>query len=672
MTYGSTIAQMQAALRHLADDAARNGELSRKEMGRIEAHMTLINYLASTPAAQWTVGEQEVAWYLCCFHRKQLAEYQFPAARPKNYRAWELALSRAEAAQDQYHSVRLTSAPYYAEFLSVRGEVLASVPLADLSDADLNTVSPLFTLEELAQAREFAHGVTLSYFPRIRSNTTHFTCDSLYLQAVPSVFASLTQAQREALLTLPCSSFIEERHCYAVHPLALTEALDVLSGAGLLWTNTVDELCTLYQLEEQYGQRYQLPCVPHRPNLYKGPSYLTGVPVLLVYGPYNAERIKFSARLSGQWTGEAHEFPLSSYPAVRAMVEHFGGSCHLSDEEIYDCQMVAAGQGEALKREQEMLAQNIQVYPVALLDGTPAIYFDFPYNPQLKDLIATRCPVKFYDLTKAARKGWYAKPSDLLRVLEAAELAELRPSPELTKQVDAAQTREQQRHANAERALKLREKNIHGKAVSSPALPGLKTPLMHHQTLLAPLVPLTGGVLLLADEQGLGKTLEAIAVMLSERKPGYRAAVICPSNLSANWQAEFEAHAPGVFRTAVLEGETPYAVPDEVEVVIIGWAVLSHWQGALEALKLTRLVIDEGQMGKAGGGEWGSSRGEAMLALSRSVRTAGGSVLVMTGTPVDARPLDLLPLLQALGVEEQFGGEWKFKQRYAALPLRID
>ncbi|MDE6397921.1 MAG: SNF2 helicase associated domain-containing protein, partial [Clostridiales bacterium] len=58
-----------------------------------------------------------------------------------------------------------------------------------------------------------------------------------------------------------------------------------------------------------------------------------------------------------------------------------------------------------------------------------------------------------------------------------------------------------------------------------------------------------GGIL--ADDMGLGKSLQVIALLLSERKEGATSIIVCPTTLVLNWVNELKKFAPGLRVTAI-------------------------------------------------------------------------------------------------------------------------
>ena len=200
--------------------------------------------------------------------------------------------------------------------------------------------------------------------------------------------------------------------------------------------------------------------------------------------------------------------------------------------------------------------------------------------------------------------------------------------------------------------------NVEGTDYRVP-VPGLKAEyaLLSHQW-----VPVEKALknkkLLIADSQGLGKTLSSLAAMRIGKVK--RAVVIAPAPLVLNWLKEsamfFEE---GVFKVFVAEGQTPSEIPADVNLVLIGWPNISFWEDTLKAYDAEALVVDEAHYGKSGKK---SKRGDSYIALGKHYKNA--IKIALTGTPILNRPLELLAALQFLGLEKQFGGITKFKNRY--------
>ncbi len=74
----------------------------------------------------------------------------------------------------------------------------------------------------------------------------------------------------------------------------------------------------------------------------------------------------------------------------------------------------------------------------------------------------------------------------------------------------------------------------------------------------------------LADEQGLGKTVEALAAL--EADDAYPAIVVCPASLKLNWQREAARWLPHR-DVAVVEGRS--AVPPTGDITIVNYEIVA-------------------------------------------------------------------------------------------------
>ncbi len=160
----------------------------------------------------------------------------------------------------------------------------------------------------------------------------------------------------------------------------------------------------------------------------------------------------------------------------------------------------------------------------------------------------------------------------------------------------------------------------------------------------------------LADEQGLGKTIEALAAL--EADDAYPAVVVCPASLKLNWLRELEHWLP--HRTAqVLAGtgaEQPLASRD---ITIVNYDIVAARLDALCALAPLALVLDESHYCKNAG----AKRTQAVQRLSAAMPREG-LVLALTGTPVMNRPAELIAQMRILGRLGDFGTGTQFGARF--------
>lgn len=186
-----------------------------------------------------------------------------------------------------------------------------------------------------------------------------------------------------------------------------------------------------------------------------------------------------------------------------------------------------------------------------------------------------------------------------------------------------------------------------------------------------------------ADEPGLGKTIMALACLRTSNWHARRTVVVCPSSLAANWVAEMSTHfTPDTFTPHIAQSLTPSLqdVSPDVDVIVVGWAILDAWAATLTKWGPDALVIDEGHYGKGGrittrtvtdpitGNRrkvktGGTARADAAIRLSKKV-TPGGLTIALTGTPIVNRPAELVALLEMTGTLHLLGGRDGFQWRF--------
>lgn len=173
---------------------------------------------------------------------------------------------------------------------------------------------------------------------------------------------------------------------------------------------------------------------------------------------------------------------------------------------------------------------------------------------------------------------------------------------------------------------------------------------------------------MLADEMGVGKTLQLLSTFLSLRVAGEAEfmLVICPNSVKTGWVKEVQKHtsltvsAVGNGTKRVLEDIAAYA-EKRTDVLIVHYDTLVQpvkngdtktkpWSTVFDALlKLTWdvVVLDEAHQVKT----MDSRRTQSALLLTRSAMGAKGRkprVYMATGTPVSESPLDAWSVLSFL------------------------
>lgn len=160
------------------------------------------------------------------------------------------------------------------------------------------------------------------------------------------------------------------------------------------------------------------------------------------------------------------------------------------------------------------------------------------------------------------------------------------------------------------------------------------------------------GRALLADEQGLGKTIEALEWIrrIPSRRP---AVVICPASVKYTWQSEAALHFN--MRTEVLEGRNGKGKKLPGDIVILNYDILPYWINTLRAADPKVVILDECQYitnPKA-------KRTKAVLEFTE----AADSVVGLSGTPFTNRPIELWSVLAAIK-PDLFPSRQEFAWRY--------
>ncbi len=158
-----------------------------------------------------------------------------------------------------------------------------------------------------------------------------------------------------------------------------------------------------------------------------------------------------------------------------------------------------------------------------------------------------------------------------------------------------------------------------------------------------------GRYTLIADEPGLGKTIQAIGVV--NAKPEIRRVlVICPASLRLNWEREVAAWlvAPRPIRV-VLDGRNwptahLYDDPDAGEVVIINYDLVAKHRERLLFEPWDLIVCDESHYLK----NYRTQRTKSVFGGGRHRLKPlyGRRWLFLTGTPILNRPFELFAMLR--------------------------
>src|SRR4051794_7526287 len=160
--------------------------------------------------------------------------------------------------------------------------------------------------------------------------------------------------------------------------------------------------------------------------------------------------------------------------------------------------------------------------------------------------------------------------------------------------------------------------------------------------------------LFIADEQGLGKTVEALAAL--EEDGAFPAVVVCPASLKLNWQREIEHWLP--HRSVHVVVGTGGAIP-RAEITVLNYEIVQAHRERLALMRPKALVLDESHYVK----NPTAKRTRAVRRLAEGL-PEGALKLALTGTPVMNHPDELIAQLRILGRLEEFGSGARFKRRF--------
>ena len=165
--------------------------------------------------------------------------------------------------------------------------------------------------------------------------------------------------------------------------------------------------------------------------------------------------------------------------------------------------------------------------------------------------------------------------------------------------------------------------------------------------------PIGGRSFILADKMGLGKTRQSIIAVKEGGSLG--TLIVCPASLKINWQREIEMVYPGDEIRIMKSGEMPI----DGKWFIVNYDILERNMAGIEAMiemkMFNSLILDEAQYIK---GE--SLRSKAIIGGKKKKKSGEvvkfdglakfmDVVLPLTGTPIMNRPIELYPILKAVG-----------------------
>jgi superfamily II DNA or RNA helicase len=190
---------------------------------------------------------------------------------------------------------------------------------------------------------------------------------------------------------------------------------------------------------------------------------------------------------------------------------------------------------------------------------------------------------------------------------------------------------------------------------------------------------------LFADEVGLGKTIEAGALIKLLWMTGYirRVLVLAPKNVTRQWWDELRGKfslpayllKPGRPHVFVAPDEKEFPVHgnpyDAVDLVVASWHYVRGRRGRepeiFDAKPFDLVVIDEAHAARITRSEFASPRPTRLHELAMALSSLTPHVFLCTATPLQLNELEMLDLLRVLGLGGPWVHEGAFKRYYQAL-----
>lgn len=161
-----------------------------------------------------------------------------------------------------------------------------------------------------------------------------------------------------------------------------------------------------------------------------------------------------------------------------------------------------------------------------------------------------------------------------------------------------------------------------------------------------------GGRVLLADEPGLGKTIQALCYLMEAQT--WPALVICPASLKLHWQREAQRHF-GIEATVLYSRVRQSAKTLNGKLYIINYDILADWLPTLLKLGLKAVIPDECHL-------LGNPNALRSRAFSKVQRTAE-ALLALSGTPLTNNVFEMFTVLNALH-PKIFDSAFAFAEEY--------
>lgn len=162
----------------------------------------------------------------------------------------------------------------------------------------------------------------------------------------------------------------------------------------------------------------------------------------------------------------------------------------------------------------------------------------------------------------------------------------------------------------------------------------------------------------ITDEMGVGKTLQSVGIFCYHALD--KIVIVCPSLLKRNWYKEIKKWSARDLKIQIVEGKSSELNPD-ANIYIINYDIIHSYASKFKKIKIQMAILDESHYIK-------NPDSQRSKGVNDGLKHAEFKVL-LTGTPILNKPMELISQLEFLGVMHKFGGRTAFKQNYCDMEL---
>ena len=186
---------------------------------------------------------------------------------------------------------------------------------------------------------------------------------------------------------------------------------------------------------------------------------------------------------------------------------------------------------------------------------------------------------------------------------------------------------------------------------------------------------------LIADEVGLGKTIETGLILryLLVSQKVKRVLVLAPASVQPQWQDElrekfnlhFWSYTKGTFTDPYKQTCTPSVNPWNTQNLILASSHLvrrkERMQELLEAEQWDLVILDEAHHARRKSPQNREDTPNRLLELMKQLRAKTSALILLSATPMQIDPIEVFDLLSVLGLDGQWANGDQFCDYFASL-----